>query len=90
MRYKQMLQLFETRMSHSVNCSPVQLVVSLLLLVFTQAEIVTEHGLEGFSFAILEATDVWRADRPEDGSNSFHVRTFSPDGKRKALNDHFP
>src|SRR4029453_13526996 len=89
-RYERMLRLFEKRMPHSIClCSPIQFVVPLLLLLFTQAEIVTEHGLERFSFAILKITDVWRADCPEDCSNSFHVRTLSPDGKRKALNDHF-
>ena len=42
-----MLRLFEARMPQSFNLrGPVQSVVPLLLLLFTQAEIVTEHGLE--------------------------------------------
>jgi hypothetical protein len=51
----------------------------LLLSLITQAEIITEHGLERFGFAMLKVTNVRQVNRPESGSDFFYVRTLSPD-----------
>src|SRR5437870_11706440 len=90
-RYNRMLRFFETRMPQSFNLRyPVQSVVPLLLLFFTQTEIVAEHGLERFSFPMLKVTNARQANRPERSSNFFHVRALSPDRERKHLNNHLP
>ena len=39
-----------------------------------QAEIITEHRLQRFSFALLEVTNARRTNSVESGSNSFYVR----------------
>jgi len=44
----------------------------------TQAEIVTEYGLERFAFPMLKVTDVRRANRFKNGSNLFHVGALPP------------
>jgi hypothetical protein len=46
-------------------------VVSLPLLLITQAEIVAEHRLEQFAFAKLKITHARRADQPEGRPNFF-------------------
>ena len=56
----------------------------LLLLLFTQAEIVAEHGLERFILSMLKVIDVRRANRPERGSNFLHVRALLPDREARA------
>jgi hypothetical protein len=66
------------------------LVVSLPLLLITQAEIVAEHRLEQFAFAKLKITHARRADQPEGRPNFFHIWPLVPDGQGEHFHHHFP
>jgi hypothetical protein len=65
-------------------------VVSLSLLFLAEAEIITEHGLERFTFPMFKLVDVRWYNCSKCGSNFFHSRMLPPCGQRQHLNDHFP
>jgi hypothetical protein len=78
-----MSRFFEATMPQCFYpANPVQSMVSLLLFLLAQAEIITEHGLERFTFSMFKVTNVRRTNRPESGSNFFNVRALSPDRER--------